>query len=462
MSSVGQIHWHEGLFLQPHHLQSFARELAENGWRERRHAWAYPYGVIDCRISSDSLENMLVRIDRLQAVMPSGLGIDVPGNTDVPALDVKRAMQMSGGGFTVSLAVPLWQSGRANTVDPRSGGGADDARVKRMYKVSEVSRADENTGENIQPVLVRRINARLVVDGEDTSDMEVLPLVRIAASAEDSTVPRPDARFVPPCMTINGSSWLRGMLRDLASAVEASRKELVNQLTRGGFVAEALRGPQMLQMMRLSTLNQFAGRLPTLFAGGAAGGAGITPLAAYLELRELLGALAALTPERDPFEAPKYDHDEPGVVFAELDRKIRPLLRGDVQKRFLQTPFVMDAGVLAAQLADEHFSQPNGYYLGIRTKMDATKLARVVENQDLFKLMPKSMIKLNIFGVRLVEERHPPLELPSSTDLHYFRLDVGQSTKMWERIQSDKTMALRWAEQDPIEYTEAALYMTVP
>jgi predicted component of type VI protein secretion system len=81
MSSVGQVHWHEGLFLQPHHLQTMQRELLDASWRERRMTWMFPYGVIELKLSTDALENMLVRIDRLRAVMPSGIEIDIPGRT---------------------------------------------------------------------------------------------------------------------------------------------------------------------------------------------------------------------------------------------------------------------------------------------------------------------------------------------------------------------------------------------
>jgi type VI secretion system protein ImpJ len=468
MSTMGMVHWHEGLFLQPHHLQAMSREQIDAIARERRLSWAFPYGVVDFRLSTDALENLLVRVDRLRAVMPSGLEIDVPGNADLPALDIKRVFQASSGAFTVSLAVPLWQGGRANTVEPASNGAPaarravqEDIRVKRLYRVSEVNRTDENTGENAQPMLVRRLNARLVVEGDDTSDMELLPLVRIVHAAEESTVPRPDPKFVPPCMVLGGSATLRNMVRDLASAVEASRKELVNQLTRGGYVAENLRPTQMMQVMRLRTLNRFAARLPTLVAGGVGGAGSMSPFAAYLELRELQAELAALSPDRDPFEAPKYDHDNPGVLFMELDRKIRPLLKGDVQKRFLQAPFTREGATLNLALTEEHLTQPSGYLIGVRTKMDPTTLAKLVEDQDRFKLMPKSMIKLNIYGVKLVEERHAPMELPSASDLHYFRVDVAQSQKMWERISGEKAMAIRWPENEAFEYQDVSLYMTV-
>lgn len=465
MSTVGQIHWHEGLFLQPHHLQTLQRDVVEQASRERRLGWAYPYGVSDLRLSTDALENMLVRIDRLKAFMPSGMEVDVPGNADIPALDIKRVFQSGSEGFTVSLAVPLWQSGRANAVEPAasSGGGlraavAQEVQVKRLYRVAEVSRVDENTGENPQPLLVRRLNARLVVEGDDTTDMELLPLLRIVhATDQESSLPRQDTKFIPPCLLLSGSPTLRNILRDLGNHLEAKRKELVNQMTRGGFVLENLKGPQMLQMLRLRTLNKAASRLPSIIASPAT-----SPFDAYLELREILGDLAALSPDRDPFDAPKYDHDNPGPAFMDLDEKIRRLAQGEVRGVFLQIPFVKDGTTLAATLTEEHLTQPNGYFLGIRTKMDPTVLGRLAEDADKFKLMPKSMVRLNIYGLKLQEERHPPLNFPSAMDLHYFRVVVGESQRMWERVVQEKALAIRWAEGEPFEYQDIQLYMSVP
>ena len=45
--------------------------------------------------------------------------------------------------------------------------------------------ADENTGENPKPVLIRRVNARLLLENEDRSDLEVIPLLRIVRGVGD-------------------------------------------------------------------------------------------------------------------------------------------------------------------------------------------------------------------------------------------------------------------------------------
>lgn len=476
MSTIGQVHWHEGLFLQPHHLQTMQRDLAEVASRERRLNWAFPHGVVDCRVSTDALENMLVRVDRLRVVMPSGVEVDVPGNTDLPALDIKRVFEASSGNFVVSLAVPLWQSGRANTVDPSAQGGAgggaggaarravqEESRVKRLFRIAETTRPDENTGENAQPVLLRRLNARLVVEGEDTTDMEVIPLIAVAHAADEQTLPRQDPSFVPPCMVVSGSATLRNLLRDLASALEATRKEIVNQMTRAGFVPENLKGPEMLMLLRLRTLSKWSARMGTLFSGGSGGPGAVPVFEAYMELRELLADLAALSPERDPFDAPRYDHDNQGVVFMDMDRKIRGLLKGDLKGKFLSQAFVPDAGALTCPLTEEFLTQPNGYWIAIRTKMDPTVLGRLVTDGDRFKLMPKSLVKqAYVYGIPLDEDRHPPLGLPSANNLHYFRVNVGKGQTMWTRAGSEKSLAVRWPENEAFEYDEVLLYMTLP
>ena len=80
MTIPGQVHWHEGLFLQPHHLQAMQHQFLDRLAVERRLNWLYPYGIVEAKLSPDNLENMLVRFDRLRVIMPSVK--TVPGAED--------------------------------------------------------------------------------------------------------------------------------------------------------------------------------------------------------------------------------------------------------------------------------------------------------------------------------------------------------------------------------------------
>ena len=446
------IHWHEGLFLQPHHLQYLQRQISNQVIHERRLGWAYPHGVIESKLSPDALENMLIRFDRLRVVMPSGLEVHIPDNADLPALDIKRPFEAGADAFTVSLGVPLWYANRGNTIDQIS---EDDWRVKRLYRVSEIDQPDENTGENPRPVQIRRVNARLLLDEDDRTDLEVLPLLRIShATGEDVGLPQQDPEFVPSCLVLSGSPTLRDMVRDLAHQVEATRRDVVFKITRAGFSVDTMRGAQFEQMLRLRTLNRFSSSLPHLIQAP-----GISPFEVYLQLRELLGELAALHPDRDPFDAPVYDHDNPSLVFKELTNKIRAFLPGAGVASFLKLAFARDGKDFIATLTDDHLNKPNAYFLGIKTKEDPRKLAQLVEDAGQFKFMAKSKKDTRVFGVRLSEERHPPLQLPAQVGMHYYRLHTD--SRMWGLILDEKEIAIRWPGSETADF-EITLFMTVP
>lgn len=117
MAEDGLVHWHEGLFLEPHHMQMMQRRTAEQFCFERRLQRSHPYGLLHCEVSQDELENMRVRLQRLQAVMPSGVVVDVPGNADLPSLDIGEAFKAGGAAINVYLAVPLWFPTRANSAE---------------------------------------------------------------------------------------------------------------------------------------------------------------------------------------------------------------------------------------------------------------------------------------------------------------------------------------------------------
>lgn len=456
------IHWHEGLFLQPHHLQRMQRGIHDQFRFERELSWAYPYGLIEARLSRDDLEAMRIRFDRLRAVMPSGQVVNFPDSAELPSLDIKQALSKSVAGFKIFLGVPLWQSARANTI---SNGAEMDTRVKRIYQIGEIECADENTGENPKPLHVRKVNSRLMFEQEDPTDMDMLPLLQVMRSTgEDLGLPRQDPEYVPPCLVLAGSPVLRELVRDLVSQVEASRKAMVVQLTRGGFSIETMRGLQFQQLLKLRTLNRYSGRLPSLALSP-----GVTPFNLYLELRELLGELAALHPDQDEFDCAPYVHDNPYPCFTQLSAKIRRLLQEKDLDRVYKVPFKQVGKYLTATLEDKHFADPNAYFLGIKTKVDPTQLARFVETPaspnvpDKFKLMPLGLADRAIRGVELKEERHPPLELDALADLHYFRLDRTASARMWQQIQLEKSAIVRWVGGE-VDLADAlfTLYMTIP
>jgi hypothetical protein len=53
------------------------------------------------------------------------------------------------------------------------------------------------------------------------------------------------------------------------------------------------------------------------------------------------------------------------------------------------------------------------------------------------------------------------VELPAQVGLHYFRVLRSESTRLWERIEQEKSVAVRWPGIESSDFG-ITLYMTVP
>ena len=440
--------------MQPHHLQILQHQLQLNVRAARALFAPHSFGVLESKVSQDDLADGRVRIERLRAIMPSGQEVFFPEDAHLPALDIKTELVRSSGPLEILLAVPLWAKNRANAFRP---GEQADPRIKLLYMPSEVrDLADENTGENPQVVHLRKINARLVFKADDLSDMEFIPLLRVVrAAGEDLGKPRQDTDYVAPSLFLKSSPVLHDLMRELTAQLNASREQLRVKVTTGGLGLEV----KWDLTLRLKILNRFCSSLPSVVEEGA-----IPPFGMYLQLRELLGELLALNPDKGIFECEPYNHLDPLRCFRELDRKIRAEIRVSRATEPLKVAFALaQPGLLRATLEPQHFEKPTGYFIGIKTKVERTKLAMYLSDSNKFKLMPGSMERVAIFGVEIKEENYPPLDLPGQSDLHFFRVLPSSNQRRWDKIKEDKTMSLVWnnAEFDLSDAT-VTLFMTMP
>jgi predicted component of type VI protein secretion system len=189
----------------------------------------------------------------------------------------------------------------------------------------------------------------------------------------------------------------------------------------------------------------------------------IQPFNLYLQLRELLGELLALHPEKELFDCEAYDHMDPFRSLKELDRKIREEIRVSRATEPLKVLFTGGPSLLRANLEPLHLEKPTGYFLGVKTRLDRTRLAMYLTDANKFKFMPRSMEQVAVFGVELKEEQFPPLELPGQNDLHYFRVLTSASQRRWDQIKLDKAISLVWNNADfDLADSIFTLYMTLP
>jgi len=458
------VHWHDGLFLQPHHLQSLQNAVFDGMHDQRKLSMGFSYGVIEAQLSADELNNGHVRFDSLQVAMPRGAVFRYPQEADLPSLDIRAELQKRPEGLVVGLALPIWQRSAPNSI-PVGEDLAGPARRVR-YRAIEAEVADENSGANKQFVQYLKHNGRLAFGHEQFEDTEFLPLLRILqSSSEDTRGPRmADPRFVPATLLLRGSDVLFRLVRDLNGQVSATRMQLAEQLAASPLDLRLLQGAQFEQMARLRCLTRSSALLNSLLDDSPTrtGCAGRCPtFEAYLAMQDLLAELASLYVSKRVVKWEPYNHDDPWPCFADLDEKIRAFLN-PMGAHYRRITFALENGIFYGQVPAGFFKDITGCFLSIEGAQDATTLSRMVENRDYFKLLPASFVEeLAIRGLQLKEERSLPADLPLRAGQYYYKVDGSTSAHVWERFIVEPRAAVHFQAPDLTRY-KLSLYVTLP
>lgn len=451
-----QIHWDEGLFLQPHHLQQMQHGLYELMNHIRRQARPYAYGISDIEVSEDELGNNLLRFRRLSALMPSGTPFIYPGNCELPTLDLGPSSPVRGEVVTVLLGLPLWQENRGNcaTAETRH----DTAPGRFHYALVERLVRDENTGDNEKPVAFRVLNARLLLDTDDRSDFEVIPLVRlIATSGNRAGRYRLDPDFIGPCLHGSASTRLNHLLQDVVHLLDGGRAELRRQVTQSGFAGDTVYGRSLEAAMRLGALTRAATRLKPLLAAPH-----VPPFAWYLELVSLLADVSIFESDHDLLSNCEYNHEAPVALFLTLHAKIKSSLKASAPAASDRIEFKKTDACYVTELSESQIKEPAEYYLIVRSKQqDSSSVARLVEDIDRFKLMPPSQTRSLEWGIRLKRDDNPPPHLNVPRGSLTFKLDRSSNPSRWKQIEREKSITAYWREHRSSDF-ELALHMTLP
>lgn len=441
------IHWHDGLFVLQHHLQFFQRSLNSKLHGARQLGMTHPWGVIGMQVDKDSLDEGLVALRSLKAILPSGLLVDVPDSAILEPLRVADALRAAPDGIRVLLAVTNWTPNGANMRDGDHAPGSETNSGR--WEVGSIEVRDENDGADPEEILIRRTNARLVLEGSIPAGAEVLPLFRITSDhASAKFAVEIDPAYVGPSIQCGASEEIMSLVKELAARIAAARVEHLAYLSRGGYDADRLAGQQVEWMLRTQAISSVLPRLSDhKWISNS------TPFELYHELRSFLGQLSPLRPTRDLYQVPDYDHVDALPVLAELSLRIRNLVFDSGLGSFLAVPFTETSTLgddlrMDVSLEDAHFIKGKQFYLAIDGEPhgETSTIVDLVLNGDAFKMLPASKAGSRIRGLKLEEDRFPPLALPARPGRIYFKIDETSNSAAWAKVRDERAMATVWSK----------------
>jgi len=437
------VHWHQGMFLRPHHFQAADRYWHDQLQQSSRWDVHYNWGVRKIQINLDALKNFSFEVLRLEARLKDGTMVRVVNRGELPALELRDAFVGGRNGLQVALAVPRAELGRKNLGNGRADG------AYRYYSEPPASVADENTGQELKPVQFRRMNGRLILhDDAGSAGYDVLPLARIERSAQAEAAPELDKFYIPPLLACDGWDVLQvEHLQKVSHIVNKSMKLLAQQMRtrRISFDSQSAEDRKIIEKLRVR--NEIAPHLRIMaFAEG------IHPLTAYLELCRALGKLSIFTPEyQPPDDLPPYDHDDLGTCFGAVTKYLVAALRDEEIGGYEEVPFVGSELKMKVEMNPKWFAPGYEIYVGVHCPLPPEQVTRHLRGGLNMKIGSfenvDEIFRRGLRGLAFNYKPHPPRVLPQNDGLIYFQIEPKDSPEEWEAVRHRYNLAIRFNHQ---------------
>ncbi len=443
------VHWYEGLFLRPQHLQASDRFWAEVS--QKSHQWDLPfhYGVHSIEYSKEALGNHQFEVYELRARMRDGTLVSLEPGQEPDRISVREAVgkvQASAkledafettAVVTVYLAVPKLKLGVPNVGNGKADGAA-------RYRETELPIQDESRGGNDQRIQFRQLNARLLLSTDDLTGYELLPIARVERATDREATPQLDKTYIPP--VVSTTSWpllnryfVRGVYDLIGKKIEVLSAQIKNRQ-----IGLEMRDPgDAERILMLSQLNSAYSSLAVLcFAKG------VHPFVAYTELCRIYGQIAIFGSSRRAEDIPPYDHEDLYRIFWEIRQRIEALINAVRDYEYEQRYFLGVGLGMQVSLEPKWFNSDWQWFVGVnKNDLSAGECSALLSQQELDWKLGSSRQVEALFtqrrpGVELIPVTRQIRALPSRPEWMYFEIPRRDSPA-WRDVQETQTLAMR-------------------
>lgn len=431
-----QVYWYSGVYLQPQHLQSLDLYHDFMLSRQRQRAQPWNIGIIRCEFNEDTLSDFSLRIESLQAVLPSGDYLEYPGNCVLPPRQLRGIWKQTENPLTLWLALRRFDPGHPNVGDSPNSRWVSPHDISLMKDVyftgpeCEVSRIVYNV-----QILSEEEKNRAV-------DCECIPFLRIRCDNERIV---PDPSFCPPVITLNGSPTLKALLEGMVAELSA-RAHQFEEYRRGNQTKHTSQF-DMVPLLALQALNR---TLPLLhhYCGTPA----LHPWTIYGLLVQLIGELSTFSDrcsfagrwEDETQSLLPYDHFDLCSSFSSAKKVVMALLnnlRPDDNTWIALNPD--QRNIFRGDLNELPREKGKRNMLMLRSESLVGR--RDIDCAD-FKLAPASMMESFIQhalpGIATSPLDSAPPGVPDRRDTCYFLLN--EQDQLWKIAEQEQGIAFYW------------------
>ncbi len=431
------VHWFEGMFLRPQHLQAADRHWSQTlsdsiSWRN-----AYSYGIRALEFTSSSLAAYQCQLTRCDIAFRDGT---IASLNQSLRCDLRTVFQTESE-ITVYVGIPKLVLGRKNAMEGRHG----DAR--RLVLRRELP--DENLAGPDQEIDLCQLNVRLLLSNESLDGYDVLPIAKIKRAGSEEATPEIDKDYIPPLLSTDAWHELYfGIIRSIFDLIGGKLEVLSQRVAERGLNLTSQEPGDLDDLLMLHELNQSWATLNSMTYA-----TGVHPFLAYMELCRIVGQLSIFDPSRriDP-RIPTYDHDDLGRVFRWLQRKISELVGAAKKLDYEQRYFVGTERGMQITLDPKWFQPEWQWYIGVHGENINEQVVRELLRPGTLNWKMGSsqqvdlLFKHNMPDIKSNEPvEKKPRALPSQRGWLYF--EVRRDGAAWKDVLATQSLALRFTDR---------------
>lgn len=438
------VFWHQGLFLQPQHLQQHDQWV--NGLNEPIYDYFIPHswGVGSITINESLLTAGIFSLEKGTFIFQDHTCIDITQNSLVDATSFDEQWVERNKPLAVFIGLRKLDSHRYNTTS-----ALNDTSSERDTRFTESGREDvEDIYSGGQPANVATMQYNLkIFFSHDTEEKDGYFLIQIALLEQSGGEITLSENFIPPSLAINSSKKLHGIISEVNNQMASRGNNLEAYRREKGVHNSEFGTREMVYLLALRSLNRYYPLLNHYLRT-----AQTHPWNCYSLLLQIIGELSSFSENVSALgqfsdsnkQVSEYNHKNLFECFSSAIYTIKYLLNNITAGPDSVVPLNFDGTYYYADLKNVSLDRWNEYYFVV----DIGK----AENMEMVGKSISGMAKLSskenmptlhsnsLPGVRLEQLATPPRELPKKVASLYFKID-SHSDK-WQELEKEKNMAL--------------------
>ncbi len=443
--------WHQGLFLQPQHLQLNDLCNQSNFMPYHKYIQPYLYGITRLEIKEAALSNFSLQIDSGELWFNDMTYAVINGNAVIEPRFFQDVWVDGEKPLTVYIGLKKNSSTNENVATRQPGDNLADINTRFVTNAAPEQINDLHQGG--APAQVKKMSYLLKLffdtEKEQLGNYDLIPVAKIERQGDEVRISK---EFIPPCVSINSSAELQIRVKEMYNQLTFRGRELESHKKKRGIHNAEFGSRDMVYLLALRSFNRYIPVLSHMLEGQD-----IHPWNLYSVIRQLIGELSSFSDRIDVLgndddglqQLPVYDHNDVWHCFAGASVLVSSLLDEITAGPEYVIPLNYDESYFSAVLNPEFFDGNNHYYIVIRTDEEVKTILDTVEIEvkvGALKILPV-LIERALPGAVIEYLPAPPQELPRRSDSIYYRVD--NHDQQWGVVEKEKTIGLYW--EDPPE-----------